>query len=124
MNTTPVQDLVLRIGRRVAKTFTGNGVTQTFSLNEYLYNATNIYSFKAEVNGIVQRPNIDYTFNDSTRNITFGVAPTGTIDISTQSYYNYVETLTPDGLSGGERFGQSISCSTDGRQIMIGCHND
>jgi len=126
LNSTPVKDLVLRIGRRVAKTFTGNGVTQTFSLNEYLYSATNIYSFKVEVNGIIQRPNIDYTFSNSTRNITFdsGHIPTGTIDVSAQSYYDYVETLTPAGLSGGERFGQSISCSTDGRQIMIGCPND
>jgi hypothetical protein len=126
LNSTPVQDLVLRIGRRVANTFTGNGVTQTFSLNEYLYSAINIYSFKVEVNGIVQRPNIDYTFNNSTRNLTFDSAhiPTGTINVSTQSYYTYVETLSPSGLVGGERFGQSISCSTDGRQIMIGCPND
>jgi hypothetical protein len=126
LNSTPVQDLVLRIGRRVANTFTGNGVTQTFSLNEYLYSAINIYSFKVEVNGIVQRPNIDYTFSNSTRNLTFDSAhiPTGTIDVSTQSYYTYVETLSPSGLVGGERFGQSISCSTDGRQIMIGCPND
>jgi hypothetical protein len=126
LNSTPVQDLVLRIGRKVANTFTGNGVTQTFSLNEYLYSAINIYSFKVEVNGIVQRPNIDYTFNNGTRNLTFDSAhiPTGTINVSTQSYYTYVETLSPSGLVGGERFGQSISCSTDGRQIMIGCPND
>ena len=124
LNTTPVKDLVLKIGRRVAKTFTGNGVTQVFSLNEYLYSATNIYSFKVEVNGVIQRPNIDYTFSNSTKNITFTVAPTGTIDVSTQSYYNYVTALAPAGLAADARFGQSISCSTDGRQITIGCPND
>jgi hypothetical protein len=124
LNSTPVKDLVLKIGRRVAKTFTGNGVTQVFSLNEYLYSAINIYSFKVEVNGIIQRPNIDYTFSNSTRNITFIVAPTGTVDVSTQSYYTYVTALSPIGLDAGARFGESISCSTDGRQIMIGCPND
>ena len=124
LNSTPVKDLVLKIGRRVDKTFTGNGATYTFSLNEYLYSATNIYSFKVTVNDIVQRPNIDYTFNNGTRNITFVVAPTGTVDVATQSYYTYVTALSPAGLSGGERFGESLSCATDGRQIMIGCPND
>ena len=126
LNSTPVEDLVLRIGRRVAKAFVGNGVTQTFSLNEYLYSAINIYSFKVEVNDIVQRPNIDYTFNNSTRNLTFDSAhiPTGTINVSTQSYYTYVTTMAPAGLAADARFGQSISCSTDGRQIMIGCPGD
>jgi len=126
LNSTPVEDLVLRIGRRVSQTFTGDGSTVGFSLNEYLYSAINIYSFKVDVDGIIQRPNIDYTFNNSTRNLTFDSAhiPTGTINVSTQSYYTYVETLSPSGLVGGERFGQSISCSTDGRQIMIGCPND
>ena len=121
LNSTPVKDLVLKIGRQVAKTFTGNGITQVFSLNEYLYSAINIYSFKVEVNGIIQRPNIDYTFSNSTRNITFTVAPTGKIDVTTQSYYTYVQSLIPAGLGAGARFGQSISCSTDGRQIIIGC---
>ena len=124
LNSTPVQNQVLKIGRRVVKTFTGNGVTQVFSLNEYLYSAVNIYSFRVTVNEILQRPNIDYTFNNGTRNITFVSAPTGTIEVTTQSYYNYVTALSPAGLSGGERFGESISCSTDGRQIMIGCPND
>ena len=126
LNSTPVKDLVLRIGRRVAKDFTGNGVTQTFSLNEYLYSATNIYSFTVEVNGVIQRPNIDYTFNNGTRNITFdsGHIPTGTISVATQSYYTYVDTLAPAGLNAAARFGQAISSSTDGRQIIIGCSND
>ena len=124
LNSTPVKDLVLKIGRRVAKTFTGNGVTTVFSLNEYLYSATNIYSFKVEVNGIIQRPNIDYTFNNGTRNITFTVAPTGSIDVSAQSYYTYITAMAPGGLAADARFGESISCSTDGRQIIVGCPND
>ena len=124
LNSTPVKDLVLKIGRRVDKTFTGTGAIYSFSMNEYLYSATNIYSFKVTVNGVIQRPNIDYTFNNTTRNITFVVAPTGTVDVATQSYYTYVDTLSPAGLAADARFGQSVSCSIDGRQIIIGCSND
>ena len=124
LNTVPVKDLVLRIGRRVGWNFTGNGATYTFSLNQYLYSANNIYSFKVEVDGVTQRPNIDYTFNNTTRDITFIDAPTGTIGVTTQSYYTYVDTLAPAGLDVNARFGQSISCSTDGRQIIVGCPND
>jgi len=124
LNSTPVKDLQLKIGRRVAQTFTGNGITQVFSLNEYLYSALNIYSFNVTVNGIVQRPTIDYTFSNSTRDITFTAAPTGTIGVTTQSYYNYVTSLAPGGLAADARFGQSVSCGTDGRQVMIGCSNN
>jgi hypothetical protein len=126
LNSTPVKDLLLKISRRTAQSFAGNGVTQTFSLNEYLYSAINIYSFSVTVGGITQRPNIDYTFNDSTRDITFdsGNIPNDTINVTTQSYYTYVETLSPAGLAGDARFGQSVSCSTDGRQVMVGCPND
>ena len=123
-NSVPVQDLVVRIGRRVAWSFTGNGIIDTFSLNEYLYGATNIYSFRVEVGTETQRPNIDYTFNNTTRDITFIDPPTGTISVTTQSYYTYVDTLAPAGLGASARFGQSVSCSTDGRQVIVGCPND
>jgi len=124
LNSTPVKDLKLTIGRRAAQTFTGNGITQIFSLNEYLYSATNIYSCNVTVNGIVQRPTIDYTFNNSTRDITFTAAPTGTIGVTTQSYYTYVNSLAPGGLAADARFGQSVSCGTDGQQVMVGCANN
>ena len=32
----------------------------------------------------------------------------------------YVETLAAGGLAAGAQFGYSVSCSTDGRQVMIG----
>ena len=124
LNSTPVKDLQLKIGRRVAQTFTGNGVTTVFSLNEYLYTAINIYSFIVTVGGIIQRPNIDYTFSNSTKDITFTAAPTGSIVVTTQSYYTYVDSLAPGGLGADARFGQSVSCGTDGRQVMIGCSNN
>ena len=126
LNTVPVKDLVLQIGRRVAQTFTGDGSTVGFSLNEYLYGADNIYSFSVTVDDIIQRPNIDYTFNTATFDITFDNAPglNDPIVVTTHSYYTYVQVLNPAGLGATARFGQSVSCSTDGRQIMVGCPND
>ena len=125
LSTTPPKSLILQILRRTAYAFTGDGSTDTFSLNEYLYGAVNIYSFKVAVNGIIQRPNIDYTFNNGTGDVTFIDPPIldSTIDVEAQSYYTYVETLSPSGLASDARFGESISCSTDGRQVAIGCSN-
>jgi hypothetical protein len=95
----PAKGLVLRINRRTATTYLGDGSTRSFSLNEYLYSATTIDSFKVTVDGILQRPNIDYEFNadDSTqgRDLIFFTAPNNgsTIGVATQSYFTYVTNL-------------------------------
>lgn len=195
----PPKDLVLRISRRDAVSFTGDGSTVTYSLNEYLYNVTDVYSFTVTIDGVLQRPHLDYDFNadDSTvgKDITFLTAPTdgSQIDIVTRDHYTFVDkiqhqvafvgsilngllTVTDINASGpslttgmiltgpdlpqgttitafvtgtgytgtyllnqsfttgeidlvaqlpvGARFGQSISCTTDGRQILIGAPFD
>ena len=195
----PVSDLVLQIIRRTTASYTGDGTTRTFSLNEYLYSAVNIYSFKVTVNNVLQRPNIDYTFNadDSAygRDLIFETAPAlnDVIAVAANSYYTFVDTLeftttctasitgttmnvssvpvgappltegmilsgtgVAQGLritalltgTGGTgtyqvsqsqsvasttitarlpdlaRFGESVACTVDGRQVMIGTPND
>jgi hypothetical protein len=98
-STAPVSDLVLKIIRRANATYVGDGTTRTFSLNEYLYNTASINSFKVVINGALQRPNIDYAFNadNSTygRDLIFVTAPSvgALIDVSTNSYYAFVDTL-------------------------------
>jgi hypothetical protein len=74
---------------------------------------------------VLYRPNIDYTFNNSTKELTFvTVPPQGAVlVVNAQSYFEYVDTLTVPGLSVDARFGHSVSCSTDGRQVMIGAPN-
>jgi hypothetical protein len=95
----PPSDLILQIGRRTSVNYTGDGSTWLFSLNEYLYTAVNIYSFIVSVNGILQRPNIDYEFNadysTAGRDLIFFVAPAdnSTITVTTNSYYTFVDTL-------------------------------
>lgn len=94
--------------------------TAVISLNELFFTINNIYSFSITVDNVLYRPNIDYTYNTGTGDITFIRVPgAGTIVLcNAQSYFEYVDTIT---LAGSiERFGQSISCSTDGRQVMIG----
>jgi hypothetical protein len=197
-STAPVSDLVLKIIRRTNASYVGDGSTKRFSLNEKLYSAVSIYSFKVVVDGVLQRPNIDYTFNadNSTygRDLIFEIAPVldAAITVTTNSYYTFVDTLeftttctasisgsvmtvsyvpvgaspltkgmilSGDGVTQGTRitalltgtggtgtyqvtpgqtidatitarlpdnarFGESVACTIDGRQVMIGTPND
>ena len=198
-SVAPVSDLILKIIRRTNASYTGDGATRLFSLNEYLYSAVNIYSFKVTVNNVLQRPDIDYTFNadNSTygRDLIFETAPAlnDSIAVTTNSYYTFVDTLeftitctasitgttmtvssVPVGappltvgmilsgtgvaqglritalltgtggtgtyqvsqsqsvasttvtarLSNTARFGDSVACTVDGREVMIGTPND
>ena len=85
-----------------------------------LFTATDIYSFNIKVNDVLQRPNIDYTFSGTTVTFTNSFIEDDDIIVRTSGYFEYVDTLTVAGLSAGDRFGHSISCTTDGRQLMVG----
>lgn len=85
--------------------------------------SSSIYSFSVEINGILQRPDIDYDFAaDSSQDLVFNRAlnPGDDIVLRAQSYWQFVDQLTVAGLAPGSRFGHSVSCSTDGRQVMVG----
>jgi hypothetical protein len=94
-----------------------------FNLGDNFFTVTNIDSFSVTVNNVLYRPNIDYTFAAGT--LTFVTVPAaGTaIVINAQGYFEHVTTLTMPVPEAGARFGHSLSCSTDGRQIMIGTPN-
>jgi len=105
--------------------YTPPALETVFDLGANFFTATNIYSFSVSVNNNLYRPNIDYTFNDNTQELNFvTVPPSGTvIVINAQGYFEYVDTITAAGLTAGARFGQSVSCTTDGRQVLIGAPN-
>jgi hypothetical protein len=105
--------------------YTPPALETVFDLSTNFFTATNIDSFSVTVNSVLYRPNIDYTFNNSTKELTFVKVPAqGTVlVINAQSYFEYVDTLTVSGLDVDARFGHSVSCSTDGRQVMIGAPN-
>ena len=96
------------------------------SLNEHFFTVDNIYSFTLIVDDVIQRPNIDYTFNDTTKDLTFtsGHLPGYGADIvaRAQSYFQYIGELPTTGLGlvSGDLFGSTLSTSTDGRQVLVG----
>ena len=90
-----------------------------------LFTVNNIYSFSVLANDVLLRPNIDYTYNDGTGEFTWvsGQEPAGgvTIIVRADKHFVYVNTLTVAGLAADARFGHSVSTTTDGRQVLIGC---
>ena len=107
-------------------TYTGHGIynTTAFNLNNWLYNATAITNFTVSVNGQIQRPYLDYTFDPTTTTMTFvsGSVPGNgaTIIVSTPSYWQYVTTITSPQSASGDMFGASLTTTADGRQLIVG----
>jgi hypothetical protein len=89
-----------------------------------LFTAQNIYAFNVKVNSVLQRPGIDYTFAGTTITFTGSYIITDVIAVTAQSYFEYVGTLTVGGLAADARFGHSVSTTTDGRQIIVGCKDN
>ena len=108
--------------------YTPPTLTTQFSLNEYLYTVNNIYSFSVLVDNVLQRPELDYTFSgDSTlgNDINFINSPAAgsSILVRAEGYFLYAGTITDATSVAGDRFGHTVSTSTDGRQILIGAPN-
>jgi len=105
--------------------YTPPALATTFDLGQYFFQVSLAYStinsFSIEVDGSLQRPDIDYTFNASTKQITFLTVPgLGTnILARAKGYWLYASTLTVPGLASDAGFGSSVSCTSDGRQVMI-----
>ncbi len=70
---------------------------------------------------MLQRAVTDYTV-DGNKNLTFTATPAADAQISVraQTYFTPVATITAPGLIGTERFGHSVSTTTDGRQLLVG----
>ena len=107
-----------------AATFNLAGGTDASGNAVGLFTADNIYSFSIKVNEDLWRPNIDYTFAGTTVTFITARSLTDVVVAFAGSYFEYVDTIDTSsvtgGLTAGDRFGQSVSCSTDGRQVMIG----
>ena len=109
-------------------TYAGSGVsnTSTFTLNPYLATLSDIYSFTVTVNGVLQRPYIDYTYNGSSTVLTFITVPSAgaTISATTGTYWDYINKINVSGLASDALFGGTVATSTDGTQILIGASRD
>jgi hypothetical protein len=125
----PSSGFVLTIRRRTGVQFVGDGSTINYSLDQWLYTATNIDAFIVRLDGVIQRPYIDYEFNNDsteiTKDLTFATAPDNgvNIEISAGTYWQQCGVISATGFDSlpiTAAFGTSLSTSTDGRQIIIG----
>ena len=131
--TSPANDLtitvasVINVSELYGFTVAGAGVSSinTFALDNFLYNATTIETFSVTVNNVIQRPYFDYTFDESTTELTFiTIPPLGAdIVVTTPTYWQYVTTITSPNSLEGDNFGATISTTTDGSQIFVGAPN-
>jgi hypothetical protein len=140
--SSPANDLVITVqsigvggaiidGSPLGWTQSGSGVSNTsvFALDQYLYTATDIYSFTVKVDDQLYRPHLDYDFNSDSAyqsyDLVFNTIPPAgaTILVDSNTYFSYVNTLTVPGLDIELRFGESVACTTTGNQIMIGSPN-
>ena len=131
---TPANNLVVTVasvsstGNILTITTTGSGIgtNNVFQINPYLYGISNIWQMSVTVDGVLQRPLMDYTFNYGTQKITFSTVPAvgASIVVTANTQFNYVDTLTVAGLNSDARFGESIVQSNNGRSIVIGASAD
>ena len=97
----------------------GDGSTTQFDITG-LYTVDGLHSIQVFLNGTLQRPELDYSYEaDSSLTFEFITAPTNgaSIEIRSSDYYEHIITIAGN---EGERFGDSVSTTTDGRQIIIG----
>ena len=131
--TTPANNLTITVtdidDAGGVKTFTisGSGVGNNyiFPVDPYIYGVTNIWGLSVTVDGVLQRPFIDYDFNtDSTyaNDIVFNTIPAAgaSIVVTAKTQFDYVTSLEVSGMSADARFGSSIAQTDSGRMIVIG----
>jgi hypothetical protein len=130
---TPANDLTITVdsvdsGAILTYSVSGSGISTdtVFALKPYLYTVSDIYSFTVEVDGVIQRPHLDYDFNiDSSTNLNllvFNYSPVAgaIIAVKSTTYWQYSDALTVAGLAADARFGASLACTISGRQVLIG----
>jgi hypothetical protein len=130
LTTVPIQGEKLIITRKVEHAIIGDGSTEVYPLDPYLYTATNIYSFSVYVDDVIQVPEIDYDFNSDSAlfnsDLVFTTAPAdgALINVVARTYWQYIDSITVPGLSADANFGSDIHTATDGRQVLIGASYD
>jgi hypothetical protein len=109
-----------------------SGLPDVFPIQQYLISADELDSITVRVNGQLWRPKIDYemenadsTLPDSTgddRILVFVNSPPlgAKIEVTGGDHYIFSGIITAPGLNPDARFGSSLACGSDGRQIIVG----
>jgi hypothetical protein len=125
-DSPPPPGVTILAARNIIKSFTSDGVIDDYDLVDYLYSAVNIDSIRVSVDGVLQRPYIDYTFDTGSTILHFLIIPGNgtTITVTTGTYWQSAGVLDTSMLDpvlpGDAGFGTSLGTSTDGRTILIG----
>lgn len=125
--TIPRDGAIIEVSRKQTISFYPTVSTTVFDIAE-LYTADDIYSFVIYVNGTIQRPLLDYTFDAGTKIVTFTSGVTGGVRVDSKDHWILVDEISYAGVttdsSTTPRFGNAVSTTTDGRQVMVGSPND
>ena len=131
---TPPGGQQLTISRRQSITYIGDDSTVAYNIAEVLFTANTIDAFTVFVDGVIQRPKIDYVFTAGV--LTFietddsGLPVAGSrIDVRAVDYYQYVDEIVPpdsdeSSIEPDSRFGGVVTCTSDGRQIVVGANQE
>jgi hypothetical protein len=116
----PTNGQLVTIARRSTGLFFGDGSTDSFSLAN-IYSVTGVETVTVYINGSIQRPIFDYDL-DGSNNLIFVTAPDNDTEIivRAETYFKYIDTLTVPGIASDARFGQNVSASYSGSQILVG----
>lgn len=115
---------MITISRRSTKTFvTDNDSTASYDLSD-IYTATSTEAVTVYVNGVLQRPYVDYEVNSS-RELTFNNIPDAfaRVVVRAETYWKKAAEISLPTSVAGDRFGESVSTTTDGRKLLIGAPN-
>ena len=115
--SSPNENDTIVITRRQGVTYLPSVPTTAFS-TATVFSVTDIYSFAVYYNGALLRPIHDYTVAGNTVTLLVAIS-SGTLLIDAKTYWDFVGTVNISG-SVGDLIGQSISTTTDGRQLIIG----
>jgi len=124
LNTLPPAGQKITITRKGAQELIGDGSSTMFSIANYLANITDIWQISVTVNGILQRPFMDYTFSANIVDFISAPADGASVVVTATTQFTYVATLPVSGLAANARFGASITQTSDSRSIVIGASND
>ena len=118
--SAPTAGAIITVSRKDSILDTGDNIQTAYPVTD-LYARDGIDSMIVKLESIIQRPDIDYTYDGS--NINFLVAPLlgANISIAVATTYRYVDTLdgTTHGAIADDRFGEEIDITENGSHIVV-----
>lgn len=107
--------------------FVGDGSTNSFTLLGDNATPSSIDALLVIVDGVTQIPHRDFTLdnNSGVYSVLLSSTPilNAAITISQHTHYELVTVFTSDDSSVGDRFGESVEFSENGRQLIVGAPN-